>query len=160
MKYFVTLFICLFLTLSAYAEETPKEFKSLQDRPDAVHQLRELKNCTITYYNIGVYANVGGSIVELIKGDPETREKMRMIFNRADAQHKVLQKKLDTLVEYLLKGGYHPLEISIVLDDAQNTMLGIITQMMTDIMEDPSRTNNMLLIMMEGTNKCDEEFLN
>ena len=56
----------MFLTFGSYANETeseaPKQYKSLVDRPDAVHQLRELKNCTITYYNIGVYANIGGSI--------------------------------------------------------------------------------------------------
>jgi hypothetical protein len=155
---------CLFLTFGSYAEETttpeaPKEFKSLQENPSAVHQLRELKNCTITYYNIGVYANIGGSIVELIEGDEATREKFRLIFVRANEQHQALQKKLDTLINLLLKGNYHPLEIRLILDDAQNTMLGIITQMMSDVMTDPSRTNDMLRIMMEGTNKCDQEFL-
>ena len=155
---------CLFLTFGSYAEETttpeaPKEFKSLQENPSAVHQLRELKNCTITYYNIGVYANIGGSIVELIEGDEATREKFRLIFVRANEQHNLLQDKLNTLVDLLLKAGYPVMEIKMVIDIQQQEMLGIITQMMSDSMEDPSRTNEMLMLMMEGTNKCDEEFL-
>ena len=161
MKYLLTFIFCLFLTFGSYANETeseaPKQYKSLVDRPDAVHQLRELKNCTITYYNIGVYANIGGSIVELIQGDEATREKFRLIFTRANEQHNLLQKKLNDLVELLLKAGYPAIEIKIVVDTQQNEMLGIITQMMSDSMQDPSRTNEMLMIMMEGTNKCDEE---
>ena len=51
------------------------------------------------------------------------------------------------------------MEIRLILDDAQNTMLGTITMMIQDVMADPSRTNDMLRIMMTGTNKCDEEFL-
>ena len=164
MKYFLTFIFCLFLSFGAYANETvtpeePKEYKSLKDRPDAVHQLRELKSCTITYFNIGVYANLGGSIIELIEGDEVTREKFRLIFTRANEQHNLLQKKLNDLVELLLKAGYPAIEIKIVVDTQQNEMLGIITQMMSDSMQDPSRTNEMLMIMMEGTNKCDEEFL-
>ena len=164
MKYLLTFIFCLFLTFGAYGNEPttpeePKEFKSLADRPDAVHQLRELKNCTITYYNIGVYANIGGSIVELIEGDEATREKFRLIFVRANEQHNLLQDKLNTLIDLLLKAGYPVMEIKMVVDIQQQEMLGIITQMMTDSMEDPSRTNEMLMLMMEGTNKCDEEFL-
>ena len=140
-------------------QKQPKEYKTLKDRPDAVHQLRELKSCTITYFNIGVYANLGGSIIELIEGDEATREKFRLIFQRANEQHNKLQQKLDTLVEYLLKGDYNPMEIRMILDGAQNQMLGTITRMMQDVMADPSRTNDMLRIMMTGTNKCDEEFL-
>lgn len=164
MKYLLTFIFCLFLASVSYANENatpeePKEFKSLADRPDAVHQLRELKNCTITYYNIGVYANIGGSIVELIEGDEATREKFRLIFVRANEQHNLLQDKLNTLVDLLLKAGYPVMEIKMVIDIQQQEMLGIITQMMSDSMEDPSRTNEMLMLMMEGTNKCDEEFL-
>ncbi len=164
MKYLLTFIFCLFLTFGAYGNEPttpeePKEFKSLADRPDAVHQLRELKNCTITYYNIGVYANIGGSIVELIEGDEATREKFRLIFVRANEQHNLLQDKLNTLIDLLLKAGYPVMEIKMVVDIQQQEMLGIITQMMSDSMEDPSRTNEMLMLMMEGTNKCDEEFL-
>ena len=56
MKYLLTFMFCLFLTFGSYAEETatpeaPKEYKSLQNKPDAIHQLRELKNCTITEGN-------------------------------------------------------------------------------------------------------------
>ena len=164
MKYFLTFMFCLFLSFGAHANENvtpqePKEYKSLKDKPDVVHQLRELKSCTITYFNIGVYANLGGSIIELIEGDEVTREKFRLIFVRANEQHNKLQEELNTLVEWLLKGDYHPMEIKLILDDAQNTMLGTITMMMQDVMADPSRTNDMLRIMMTGTNKCDEEFL-
>ena len=87
------------------------------------------------------------------------KEKFRLIFVRANEQHNKLQEELNTLVEWLLKGDYHPLEIRLILDDAQNTMLETITMMMQDVMADPSRTNDMLRIMMTGTNKCDEEFL-
>ena len=164
MKYILTFIFCLFLTFGAYANETTtpeatKEYKTLKDRPDAVHQLRELKSCTITYFNIGVYSNLGGSIIELIEGDEATREKFRLIFVRANEQYNKLQQKLDILVEYLLKGDYNPMEIRMILDGTQNQMLGTITRMMQDVMADPSRTNDMLRIMMTGTNKCDEEFL-
>ena len=164
MKYILTFIFCLFLTFGAYANDTttpeaPKEYKSLKDKPDVVHQLRELKSCTITYFNIGVYANLGGSIIELIEGDEVTREKFRLIFQRATEQNNKLQEKLNSLVDNLLKGNYHPLEIRLILDDAQNTMLGTITQMIQDVMQDPSRTEEMLRIMMAGTNRCDQEFL-
>ena len=164
MKYILTFIFCLFLSFGAYANETvtpeePKEYKSLKDRPDAVHQLRELKSCTITYFNIGVYANLGGSIIELIEGDEVTREKFRLIFQRATEQNNKLQEKLNSLVDNLLKGNYHPLEIRLILDDAQNTMLGTITQMIQDVMQDPSRTEEMLRLMMAGTNRCDQAFL-
>ena len=74
-------------------------------------------------------------------------------------QNNKLQEKLNSLVDNLLKGNYHPLEIRLILDDAQNTMLGTITQMIQDVMQDPSRTEEMLRIMMAGTNRCDQEFL-
>ena len=167
MKYLLTLIFCLFLTFGAYAQESnptvpeaPQKFKTLKDEPETVHKLQNLKNCTITYYNIGVYANLGGSIVELTKGDEATREKFQMIFDRADSQHKLLQGQLDRLVDYLIKGGYHPLEIAMVLEAATNGMLESITTMITDVMADPSKTNQMLLLMLEGTNKCDNDFLN
>jgi len=167
MKYLLTLIFCLFLTFGAYAQESntetpeaPQEFKSLKDRPETVLKLQNLKNCTITYYNIGVYANLGGSIVELTKGDEVTREKFKMIFLRADSQHKLLQKQLDTLVEYLIKGGYHPLEIAMILEQATNIMLETLTTMIQDVMADPTKTNGMLTLLLEGTNKCDNDFLN
>ena len=167
MKYLLTLIFCLFLTFGSYAEEpttpvpeAPKEFKSLKDEKDTVLKLQNLKNCTITYYNIGVYANLGGSIIELTEGDEATREKFQMIFNRADGQHKALQGQLDRLVDYLIKGGYHPLEIAMILEAAQNGMLQSLTTMIQDVMEDPSKTNQMLLLLLQGTNKCDNDFLN
>jgi len=167
MKYLLTLIFCLFLTFGAYAQESntetpeaPQEFKSLKDRPETVLKLQNLKNCTITYYNIGVYANLGGSIVELTKGDEVTRERFKMIFLRADSQHKLLQKQLDTLVEYLIKGGYHPLEIAMILEQATNIMLETLTTMIQDVMADPTKTNGMLTLLLEGTNKCDNDFLN
>jgi|TARA_B000000557_G_scaffold257477_1_gene250820 hypothetical protein len=167
MKYLLTLIFCLFLTFGAYAQESntetpeaPQEFKSLKDRPETVLKLQNLKNCTITYYNIGVYANLGGSIVELTKGDEVTREKFKMIFLRADSQHKLLQKQLDTLVDYLIKGGYHPLEIAMILEQATNIMLETLTTMIQDVMADPTKTNGMLTLLLEGTNKCDNDFLN
>ena len=140
--------------------KAPQEFKSLKDKPETVLKLQNLKNCTITYYNIGVYANLGGSIVELTKGDEVTREKFKMIFLRADSQHKLLQKQLDTLVDYLIKGGYHPLEIAMILEQATNIMLETLTTMIQDVMADPTKTNGMLTLLLEGTNKCDNDFLN
>ncbi len=167
MKYLLTLIFCLFLTFGAYAQESntetpkaPQEFKLLKDKPETVLKLQNLKNCTITYYNIGVYANLGGSIVELTKGDEVTREKFKMIFLRADSQHKLLQKQLDTLVDYLIKGGYHPLEIAMILEQATNIMLETLTTMIQDVMADPTKTNGMLTLLLEGTNKCDNDFLN
>ena len=74
-------------------------------------------------------------------------------------QHYLLQKKLDDLVALLLNSNYHPLEIRMVLDGAQNNMLGIITKMIQDVMIDPSKSNRMLTIMMASTNKCDKEFI-
>ncbi len=167
MKYLLTLIFCLFLTFGAYAQESnptvpeaPQKFKTLKDEPETVHKLQNLKNCTITYYNIGVYANLGGSIVELTKGDEVTREKFKMIFLRADSQHKLLQKQLDTLVDYLIKGGYHPLEIAMILEQATNIMLETLTTMIQNVMADPTKTNDMLTLLLEGTNKCDNDFLN
>ena len=162
MKILLTFIFCLFLSFGAYAEDTtpaPQEYKSLIEKQDTVHKLRELKNCTITYYNIGVYAVLGGSIIELIEGDEATRDKFAMIANRANQQHYLLQKKLDDLVALLLNSNYHPLEIRMVLDGAQNNMLGIITKMIQDVMIDPSKSNRMLTIMMASTNKCDKEFI-
>ena len=75
-------------------------------------------------------------------------------------RHKLLQGQLDRLVDYLIKGGYHPLEIAMVLEAATNGMLESITTMIQDVMDDPSKTNQMLLLMLEGTNKCDNDFLN
>ena len=156
---------CLFLTFGAFAEttettpEAQPEYKSLRDAPATVHSLRELTNCRITYYNIGVYAVIGGTMIEMVKGDEATKEKFNMIANRANIQHTALQKKLNDLVELLLKGKYHPLEIRMILDEAQRTMIGIITQMIQDSMIDPNRADDMLRIMIEGTNKCDAEFL-
>jgi len=162
MKKMLTLIFCLFLTVGAYAEDTipaPKEYKSLIEQHETVNQLRELKNCTITYYNIGVYAVLGGSIIHLIEGDEATREKFTMIANRANQQHFLLQKKLDNLIAMLINANYHPMEVRMILDQATNVTLGVITKMIQDVMIDPSRANKMITIMMGSTNKCDKEFL-
>jgi hypothetical protein len=163
MKYLLTFIFCLFLAFGSYAEETNPEalveYKSLKDNPQAVHDLRELKNCTITYYNIGVYGLLGGTILELVQGDPETGAKFKMIYAKATEQNARLEKVFQRLVDDLIADGYHPLEISIVINGATEEMLGVITKMIQDSMEKPERASNMLMIMMQGTNKCDEEFL-
>ena len=163
MRSLLTFLFCLFISFSAFAEgpdaQTDSEFKYLRDNPKAIHDLRELKNCTITYYNIGVYAVIGGSIIELIDGDKETLGKFNMIANKSNANHMKLQKKLNDLISQLKAEQYHPIEMQMVLTDAQNKMLNIITRMIQDVMLDPSKAKSMMTIMMGSTNKCDNEFL-
>ena len=51
------------------------------------------------------------------------------------------------------------MEVRMILDQATNVTLGVITKMIQDVMIDPSRANKMITIMMGSTNKCDKEFL-
>lgn len=155
MRILLALFVCLFVTNVSLAQEV----KSFRNNPEEGKKIAHISTCKIVYFNLALYLSLAENINIMFDEDAENK-------NIAPAYDTVV-KNFRTLVDLqvkegtrLVKEGFNPYEIDYLIDQAEGSIVQVLSMSLSQMVDHPDKLKPMIESMIQQTDTCDSKFLN